>query len=134
MDYSAASECVKLNYRSQYNLLLNSLCQDAIITLSDLCDQRMQRELSNETIKKLSLMEPHQQCGYITNPLLQYMIDSYISSVINTSGSTTKSNTSITIDTTIKPDNKPKPEPPKPAPKPEPEPEEDIAPLFDLFA
>jgi len=147
MDYSAATECVRLHYTSQYDLLIKNLCQEAIITLGDLCKQHVQRQFLNDTVKRLSAMEPHRQCGWIANPFLQSIIDNYVLQVTNgVSGSApTPMPVPIPVPTQLRapaPMLKPTPKPdddaeiydifadPKPAPKPDPE--EEMTP-FDLF-
>lgn len=158
MDYSTATECIKLHYTTQYDLLIKNLCQDAIITLGNLCKEHIQRPMSNETIKRLSVMEPDRQCGWIANPLIQSIIDSYVMKF--TSGSTGATttltptqtptpapNSQSTVPSNVKPNFTPKPEPDDDVEpwdifadskstikaKPEPEPVDDVTP-FDLFA
>lgn len=82
MDYNEAINVVKSYYVTQYDLLKNNLCQDAIITLAELCKSNNQKQLSNDYIKKISTFEPYRQCGYLTNPFIQHLIDSYTSKIV----------------------------------------------------
>ncbi len=74
MNYDNAVKLIKNNYNTQEKLIISSLSYDAIITLGKLQTQNINRTMTDQTILKLSSMQPHQQAGYLSNPLLQFMI------------------------------------------------------------
>ncbi len=75
MNYENAVKLVEKVYTENYKLILLNLSTDAIITLANLQNQNITRTMTNETILKLSSMQPHQQVGYLSNPMLQFMIE-----------------------------------------------------------
>ena len=133
MNYDDAVTLVKNDYGSQANDILNSLCHDAIITLGNLHNQNIKRQINSATLVRLSTMEPHRQVGYLSNPLLEFMIQMCISDIQNPrSVQTAPVNNNVNNKNNKKKNNK---QETKPEPKPEPEPiEEDEVPTpFDLF-
>jgi hypothetical protein len=73
MNYTEACDIVKTNY-TQHDLLITQLCTQSIITLAQLYKQNIKRNISPYTIERLSKMAPHEQSGYIANPLLQFCL------------------------------------------------------------
>jgi hypothetical protein len=73
MDYTEACDIVKSNY-TQYDVLISQLCTQSIITLGQLYKQNIKRNMSPYTIDRLAKMAPHEQAGYIANPLLQFCL------------------------------------------------------------
>lgn len=74
MNFEQASHIVKTIYTTQADKLISSLCPEAICTLAILHGKNIRRQFSDHTIDKLSQMEPHRQCGFLTNPLMEFMI------------------------------------------------------------
>ncbi|QKF93993.1 hypothetical protein QKU48_gp0535 [Fadolivirus algeromassiliense] len=83
MNYTHAKNVVILNYPLNATKLIESLSQEAIITLAGLCNQNVKRIINDNTIIRLSTMEPYKQCGYLSNPFLQWAIDLSIQNVIS---------------------------------------------------
>jgi hypothetical protein len=137
MNYEEASVIVKSNYAMQADMIMNGLCQQAIITLANLCKQNIRREMTNYTINNLSQMEPHRQVGFLANPFLEFVIGKCFDApsqpeiVISapTGGKKSTSKSQSKVEPKVEPRTKPEPEP-----IPDPEPEPDIPPdLFNLF-
>ena len=73
MNYNDAINLVKIDYGLQANDIIKSLSEDAIITLGQLHNQNIKRQINSGTLVRLSAMEPRKQAGYLANPLLEFM-------------------------------------------------------------
>lgn len=127
MNYQEAVVVVKDNYNSQATSLLN-LSEEAVITLANLCQENTKRHLTENTINRLSTMEPYRQAGYIANPFMEFLMDSIIASARSSVGSSQPTTTS----TTTVPSTNPK-VPVKPVVAPKPDADDDVGVPFDLF-
>src|ERR1700679_322910 len=121
MDYSTASTIINETYGHQANMLTTNLCSDAIITLAKLFkEQNIKRQINDDTITRLSAMDPNKQCGYLANPLLQLILSKFISG--NPIGCSPVLHMPIQGKTSNKPNTNEKPDQsPNPDPIPEPE-------------
>jgi hypothetical protein len=134
MDYQTATAIVRDNYQSQADLLMKSLCPQAIITLATLCNQNTKRSMTSFTINNLSSMEPHRQVGFIANPFLEFLIGRCLDTPQAQAHPVTTAPPNKKTNSKLVPAPAPSPAP-KPDPKPEPEVEEEPSPIdiFDLF-
>jgi len=131
MNYDNAKTIIEETYSTQSNMLFTKLSQDAIITLANLYkNQNIKRQMTDATILRLSAMEPHRQCGFLTNPFLEFIIgrcctpNTATTAAPSVSTPTNKTETKVNV----KPDVKPVPKP-----EPEPDPEEDPEFNMDIF-
>ena len=128
MNYSEAVTIVNSNYLYQADKITSNLSQEAVIALANCVKGNEKRNLADATIDRLSRLEPWQQAGWISNPWIQWAIESCNASMCAPRPVT--STTTITTDTTKVTPNKPTPDP---KPKPAPEPIDDDGPMIDLF-
>lgn len=137
MDYDTAVTLISEHYGPQMDRIKQLLSKEAIITLGNLKKQGVERKISEFTLVKLSKMEPHQQSGYLANPLMAFLIEQCCGQICNPSAGQTQTESKVVpVDKNTKSNtnnNVPKPKP-KPEPEPEPEPDPDIDdPVFDIF-
>jgi hypothetical protein len=131
MDYDGAVNLITSYYGQQMDRLVQYLSRDAIIALGNLQQQGVKRQISDRTLMRLSAMEPHRQVGYLTNPLLEFLIQKCCNEVgvssVPTAPGPSKVETKVNVPTPIVEI--------KPAPKPEPEPDidDDVGMEFDIF-
>lgn len=128
MEFNESIEIIKTAYPNNAHKILSSLSPEAICTLASLYkNENVTRQMSDCTINKIATMEPHQQEGYITNPFLQYLIESYLASVMSVKQSHTIQTQTVHPVKIIEPMPVVKPVEIKP-----PEPEDDF--VLDIFA
>jgi len=137
MDYDSAVNLMSDYYGAQMEKITQCLSRDAIIALGQIRQQGVERRISNMTLVRLSTMEPYKQVGYITNPLMQFLIDKCCNTICTPSSAVTETVTKSVAPTgksksESKPNTNSKPKP-EPIPEPEPEPDDDGGVEFDLF-
>ena len=130
MEYSEAVVVVNANYGPQATKITSSLSEETIITLASLCKSNNKRNMTDFTIDRLSVMEPYRQCGFVANPLLQWLLDSATFSACAPSQTVPEPQQNNVPSNDKKPESNKKPEK---KPEPEPEPEDPNETLFDLF-
>lgn len=129
MDYDSSVNLITSYYGQQMDKIVQYLSRDAVIALGNLQQQGVKRQISDRTLIKLSTMEPCRQVGYLTNPLLEFLIQKCCNSVGVASVSTPTSVPTKVVTKITAPVVESKPEP-----DPEPEPDDDNNGIeFDLF-
>jgi len=114
MDFDQSKNIIRETYGTQADKLINKLCSGAICTLADLSKKNVIRTFSDITIDNLSQMEPHRQCGFIANPLIEFILGRCTHTIINQQPSTVPTTIIYQPQIKLKPVPLPEPEPIKP--------------------
>ena len=111
MDFDQSKNIIRETYGTQADKLINKLCSGAICTLADLSKKNVIRTFSDITIDNLSQMEPHRQCGFIANPLIEFILGRCTHTIINQPTTVPIKTTTTISQSQIKPQPKPIPVP-----------------------
>lgn len=130
MDRSEIADIIKSNYSASQSAKLLNFSEEALVVLVSSCKENKKINLTDQSIDRLSTMEPCRQSGWLANPFMEYMMDRLLASFAM-AGPVAVS--AAPVDNNTKPDVKPNNKKPEPEPK-KPEPEPDDAVPFDLFA
>ena len=127
MKYEEAVTIVQDTYHEQAEALISSLAPEAIIALARCAQENIRRDLTEESIEQLAEMEPHRQKGYIANPYMQNLMDTWLGQFsCGYCPSTATDDQAPEPTADDEPVTKPKPEV-----DPEPEPDDGLMGLFD---
>ena len=77
MEYEKAVNIIEENYGSYSHMIITYLCKEALFMIAKNCLENKQISLSEQTLEKMKNMSDDRQCGYLANPFMQYIIDSY---------------------------------------------------------
>ncbi|CAH6421659.1 Hypothetical protein KVN_LOCUS397 [uncultured virus] len=78
MNYDEALEIISQYYHNSYFQLKDTLCEKAIINLAETCRLGTNCRISEVGIKILANMDDDRQISWITNPFMQFVVESLI--------------------------------------------------------
>lgn len=109
MDFETAVDVISTHYGKD-SKIPQYLGQKAIITMANLCNEKVVRHVADHTLVRLSAMDEDRQSAWLANPFLQWIMESVESSCYSGTAAAPSPAPTLENKKTVKPVDKKKDE------------------------